>query len=157
MKWGNIYLFLNRTFIHRRNLSITLTFSLSGTTHLSHLWHSPTTPLFFFPPLPSLYMTHSSSLLPLPQRDYIHTHTDNFSPGAGFVPTAALSSLLKHTPAEMQQGHFTAPQSPSALLRLLKHREARPSPAIWEFQKCTLIFHSSCIFFLNVRFKQPMV
>lgn len=89
-------------------------------------------------------MTHSSRLLPLPQRDYIHTLADHFSPGGGFVPTAALLSRLKHIPAEMQPGHFTPPQSPSALLRLLKHREGRPSLAIWEFLKCFVFWFLRC-------------
>lgn len=92
-------------------------------------------------------MTHSSSLLPLPQRGDIHTHTHRpFFPRWRFCTNCCTFISAK---AEMQWGHFTPPQSLSALMRLLKHIEVRPSPAIWEFQKCTLIFHSSCIFFFK--------
>ena len=160
MKWGNACLFVFKQDIHSQKQS----------KHNTHLWprqhNSSLSPSAFFFPLCfsdcfiSFYMTHSSSCLLLPQRDYILTHTDHFSPGGSFVPTATLSSQPKHIPTEMQQGHFIPPQSLSALLRLLKHREARPSLAIWEFQKCTLIFHASrlvFVFFFNVRFKQSMV
>lgn len=56
-------------------------------------------------------MTHSLSHLPLPQIDYIHTHTNHFFPSGDFVPTAELSSQSKYIPTEMQQTFQPLPVS----------------------------------------------
>lgn len=95
-------------------------------------------------------MTHSSSLLPPSQRNYIHTHRPFFLSWSFSTNCCTLISARPHpgTVQGLRGSRDTSPlPSLSAVLKLLKHIEARSSRAIWEFQKCTWIFHSSCIFF----------